>query len=106
MICFKCQRSFLTISFLIAHLKRVHYLNESNNTYRCVENKCFQNFQNLSSYKRHLIRKHSTSSHNELNQLATNIDVSSSSVHKQGTSYENQTSLNGDINCLGESQHS
>lgn len=55
MLCFICQSLFNSADALIAHLKKKHYLNTLS-TFRCTN--CIQSFQNLTSFKRHLNRKH------------------------------------------------
>ena len=57
MYCFVCKSNFYSANLLTEHLKKVHFLG-SHSTYRCIENSCSQVFQSLSSFKRHVMRKH------------------------------------------------
>ncbi|XP_030757984.1 uncharacterized protein LOC115883721 isoform X1 [Sitophilus oryzae] len=55
MLCFVCKTNHSNLEKLVRHFKCCHNLN-SNSTFRCYE--CGQCFQNLSSFKRHMNRKH------------------------------------------------
>lgn len=50
-----CKSSYGTLKNLVIHFKRLHNLN-TNSTFRCLD--CGQTFQNLSTFKRHMNRKH------------------------------------------------
>lgn len=57
MICFKCDEKFQNCSQLITHLKYFHNLNQ-HSEYECAENNCYQKFQNLHSFRRHIKNQH------------------------------------------------
>lgn len=59
MICFICEVNVATLSSLVAHFKIIHLL-KSFDRYICKENNCLKSFQNLSSFKKHVISKHNS----------------------------------------------
>ncbi|CAH1114912.1 unnamed protein product [Psylliodes chrysocephalus] len=74
MICFCCKKAFCDLYTLIRHFKLVHGLN-TNNKIICSEDKCSQSFPNLSSFKRHVQKKHVDN--NEIVLASTSSDISS-----------------------------
>ncbi|KAF0717400.1 Uncharacterized protein FWK35_00025683 [Aphis craccivora] len=66
MICFICKQKFSELQALVVHYKCIHLL-KSSSTYQCTEQQCIQLFPNLSSFKKHLARKHSITSHKSSN---------------------------------------
>lgn len=66
MICFICNLYTSTLSSLITHYKIMHLLGP-HSTYICKENNCSQSFQTLSSFKKHVIKKHMVK--NNLNEI-------------------------------------
>jgi len=57
MICYICKKCIGNLQALLAHYKIVHLL-RPNSTYTCHEGSCFQSFDCLSSFKRHVTKKH------------------------------------------------
>lgn len=57
MICYICKKCIDNLQALVAHYKIVHLL-KPNSTYTCHEGSCFQSFDCLSSFKRHVTKKH------------------------------------------------
>lgn len=57
MLCYICKKDFKSICSLVFHFKRSHYL-KTNSIFRCCETNCLQIFKNLSSFKKHMMRKH------------------------------------------------
>lgn len=70
MLYFICKESLDSIELLITHIKRRHFLN-TNDVHRCIEIGCYQIFNNLGSFKKHMKRKHQ------------NIDSNSSNIDMQ-----------------------
>jgi len=66
MICFICKQQISELQALVVHYKCIHLL-KSSSTYQCTEKQCTQLFPNLSSFKKHLARKHSITSHKPSN---------------------------------------
>jgi len=66
MICFICKQQISELQALVVHYKCIHLL-KSSSTYQCTEQQCTQLFPNLSSFKKHLARKHSITSHKPSN---------------------------------------
>lgn len=65
--CPSCFNNFLTVIFLMAHLKLAH--NASLSILKCQQENCMRSFLNIHSFKRHLMLKHS-------NQITNNVSVS------------------------------
>lgn len=63
-----CTGSFSHIIELISHLKQYHGVS-SNDTFKCVQKKCSQKFNNLHKFKLHLTRKHKSTNTNELQEF-------------------------------------
>lgn len=57
MICFICKVKISSVNLYIQHLKKIHDLSTYSN-FKCRESSCSQEFQNISTFKRHIIRKH------------------------------------------------
>lgn len=57
MICYICKNEFEYLQSLIVHFKVYHFLGPDS-PYDCFEESCFQSFQCLSSFKRHIKSKH------------------------------------------------
>jgi len=58
MICYICKSSIIgCLPALVAHYKVFHLLKPDSN-YTCCEDSCKQSFGNLSSFKRHVSKKH------------------------------------------------
>lgn len=55
MFCFICESNFNEVTQLVYHLKKVHEIT-AKDTLRCFD--CSQLFKDISSYKRHILRKH------------------------------------------------
>lgn len=66
MICFICNLYTSTLSSLITHYKIMH-LFRPHSSYMCKENNCSQSFQTLSSFKKHVLKKHTVENH--LNEI-------------------------------------
>lgn len=58
MKCFLCKNDQITFPQLLRHFKLYHGLSTLS-TYKCGEENCAQYFQNKSSFKRHVLKKHS-----------------------------------------------
>ncbi|XP_055914391.1 uncharacterized protein LOC129947743 isoform X1 [Eupeodes corollae] len=92
MLCFVCNNKCTNFSLLMHHLKKRHNLNCSS-TYRCLE--CNLLFDNSSSYKRHMLRLHSTlniSNSNEFQAQACSIKPEDS--NRVTTSSEQSSCIN------------
>lgn len=58
MICYICNCDVAgNFQALVVHYKVIHLL-KPDSLYTCLENSCFQSFNCLSSFKRHVNRKH------------------------------------------------
>jgi len=58
MICYVCKSSIIgCLPALVTHYK-VFYLFKPDSDYTCCEDSCNQSFGNLSSFKRHVSKKH------------------------------------------------
>jgi len=57
MFCYVCEVQTPTLASLITHYKVMHLLGPFS-TYTCKENNCSQSFQTLSSFKKHVLKKH------------------------------------------------
>ncbi|CAH1105247.1 unnamed protein product [Psylliodes chrysocephalus] len=57
MICFICKKNFQDLYTLIRHFKLFHNL-KTNDKITCLEGTCSQSFPNLSSFKKHVQKKH------------------------------------------------
>lgn len=57
MICFICGINIGDLQALVIHYKIIHLL-KPDSAYSCLENSCTQSFQSLSSFKRHVTKKH------------------------------------------------
>lgn len=57
MICYICRINIRDLQALVIHYKIIHLL-KPDSGYSCLENSCSQSFQNLSSFKRHVTKKH------------------------------------------------
>ncbi|XP_024875366.1 uncharacterized protein LOC112456837 [Temnothorax curvispinosus] len=57
MLCYICNKDFKSLCLLICHFKRSHDL-KTNSIFRCCKSNCLQIFKNLSSFKKHITRKH------------------------------------------------
>jgi len=57
MICYICKRECGHLQSLVIHFKVLHLLGPDG-SYDCCEESCFQSFQSLSSFKRHVKNKH------------------------------------------------
>jgi len=70
MICFICEEQIHTLASLVVHYKIIHILGPYS-TYTCKENNCSQSFQTLSSFKKHVLIKHTdTLENNEIIQCS------------------------------------
>lgn len=67
MICYICKNEFIQLQSLVIHFKVFHSLGPDS-SYDCCEKSCFQSFQSLSSFKRHVKNKH-------IIKLASNVSV-------------------------------
>jgi len=117
MICYICKKRINNLQALVAHYKIVHLL-KPNSTYTCHEESCFQSFDCLSSFKRHVTKKHvlpeppsSNPPQDSVNTLFLNnesLTIRDQTQHQQKDDnlYDNTTnSFNFDdaINLLHES---
>jgi len=57
MICYICKMEVQDLDALVVHYKIIHVL-KPNSTYTCCEESCSQSFNALSSFKRHVLKKH------------------------------------------------
>lgn len=57
MKCFKCKNEYFGWEVLLKHFRLAHNLG-INDTIQCYEGLCFSFFQNMKSFRRHLIKKH------------------------------------------------
>lgn len=71
MICFVCKHSGFTFAALLVHYKIIHSLKPFS-SYECCEYDCSQTFSNLNSYKRHIVRKHTTKPINSPTPMPSN----------------------------------
>lgn len=63
MICFICKIAVNNLQALVVHFKIIHLL-KPDSAYTCCEEFCSQSFICLSSFKRHMIKKHTVKSTN------------------------------------------
>lgn len=64
MICYICKTECRQLQSLVIHFKVFHSLG-LDSSYNCCEESCFQSFQSLSSFKRHVKNKHIKLSSND-----------------------------------------
>lgn len=57
MKCFKCNIIFKSVQLLMKHFRQSHNLGIYE-TFQCCEDNCFNFFQNMNSFRQHLINKH------------------------------------------------
>lgn len=57
MKCFKCKTNLKCVQTLIKHFRQAHNLG-INETVQCYEENCFHFFQNMQSFRKHVIKKH------------------------------------------------
>lgn len=57
-MCYTCKAIFNCVSTLCLHIKSFHPGDVHGKTYKCAVNGCFQNFNSIYSFKRHLLNKH------------------------------------------------
>jgi len=74
MICYLCNVNVGDLQALVVHFKIIHLL-KSDSAYTCLENDCSQSFNCLSSFKRHVNKKHIISDHVFQNIPTNNVDV-------------------------------
>lgn len=98
MICFICKAVVNSLHALVAHFKIIHLL-KPNSNYTCCEALCSQSFNCLSSFKRHILKKH-------ISQNSNNIILLNNEQHNifnNKDSYENKNSCsneNKDNECV------
>jgi len=102
MICYICKKCIDNLQSLVALYKIVHLL-KPNSTYTCHEESCFQSFELLSSFKRHVTKKHvlteppsSNRSQNSVNTFILNnesLPIRDQTQHQQkyDNLYDNTT---------------
>lgn len=69
MKCFLCKEKsifYFTVKLLIAHIKSAHVINNIK-YFKCIEEDCLQQFSNLYTYKRHIVRVHEKEKNNSKN---------------------------------------
>ena len=74
MICFICRKNFVSIKVGINHLRKHHNLSQTC-TYRCIESSCTQAFQNVSSFKKHILKKHFSSENPPDHSRSNDYDI-------------------------------
>lgn len=74
MICYLCNVNDGDLQALVVHFKIIHLL-KSDSAYTCFENACSQSFNCLSSFKRHVNKKHIISDHVFQNIPTNNVDL-------------------------------
>lgn len=76
MICYLCKANVGDLQALVVHFKIIHLL-KSDSAYTCLENACSQSFNCLSSFKRHVNKKHIISDHvlQNISTNTNNVDV-------------------------------
>lgn len=93
MFCYICEVHTPTLASLVTHYKVMHLLGPYS-TYTCKENNCSQSFQTLSSFKKHVLKKHiQHSTNNETEQyLNNNSSLVDNDVIMHGINIENNVS--------------
>lgn len=74
MICYICKLSVKDYQPLVINFKIIHML-KPNSTYECCEDSCFQSFQSLASFKRHVERKHETCNSQDYAQPSETLNI-------------------------------
>jgi len=98
MICFICEAVVNSLHALVAHFKIIHLL-KSNSTYTCCEAFCSQSFNCLSSFKRHVLKKH-------VSQNSNNITLLHNEQHDVLNNEVSEEVSNKNINiCLNENKN-
>lgn len=82
-ICFECNATFDSMKLLFLHFKQKHGLG-SYSTYRCKISFCGQSFQNLGSFKKHLMRVHN---------LEDNVKIPKSNINFQSVEVKQQNEM-------------
>lgn len=83
MFCSVCEVQAPTLASLVTHYKVKHLLGPFS-TYTCKENNCSQSFQTLSSFKKHVLKKHiKTFQNDEMAQYNNNSSIDHQNVITQ-----------------------
>lgn len=88
MICFSCGESFEKLDLLVKHFKYFHSFN-SLTTFTCCEDLCNQSFKSLSSFKRHVLLRHSADDTNESENNREIVESINAPIREPNSSISN-----------------